>query len=273
MKKFVAIICALLCVLSLAACDGANDPSLEQTRKYVDEQKLQGVDEAFKLYLSALDYLSDSDREIPAGEELFNYNAFTLMSNQEVESFLPGVDGHGFKTALESFHLSRKTLGALEKAEDGSIRYEDYVKEQNGNQLLAKATVFCENGKADVELIFSNDLLMTLEGGSLNARASFSELMEKAGLNTLIGMGTVFAVLILISLIIACFGIIPKIQAAFAKKEEVTEAPAAPVEAPAPVVVEEEDDTELVAVIAAAIAAYEGSTNTDGFVVRSIRRR
>ena len=32
------------------------------------------------------------------------------------------------------------------------------------------------------------------------------------------------------------------------------------------------DDTELVAVIAAAIAAYEG-TSTDGFVVRSIRRR
>ena len=32
------------------------------------------------------------------------------------------------------------------------------------------------------------------------------------------------------------------------------------------------DDTELVAVIAAAIAEYEG-TGTDGFVVRSIRRR
>ena len=31
------------------------------------------------------------------------------------------------------------------------------------------------------------------------------------------------------------------------------------------------DDTELVAVIAAAIAEYEG-TGTDGFVVRSIRR-
>ena len=32
------------------------------------------------------------------------------------------------------------------------------------------------------------------------------------------------------------------------------------------------DDTELVAVIAAAIAAYEGSGSTDGFVVRSIRK-
>ena len=46
-------------------------------------------------------------------------------------------------------------------------------------------------------------------------------------------------------------------------------------EAPAPVVIQEEpetDDGELVAVIAAAIAAAEG-TSADGFVVRSIRRR
>lgn len=32
------------------------------------------------------------------------------------------------------------------------------------------------------------------------------------------------------------------------------------------------DDYELVAVIAAAIAASEGAASTDGFVVRSIRR-
>ena len=41
-------------------------------------------------------------------------------------------------------------------------------------------------------------------------------------------------------------------------------------------VIEEEvelsDDLELVAVISAAIAASEGQTSTDGFVVRSIKR-
>ena len=60
----------------------------------------------------------------------------------------------------------------------------------------------------------------------------------------------------------------------------VAAAPAAPAAAPAPAPApaeeeqEEElaDDGELVAVIAAAIAAYEGSTSTDGFVVRSIKR-
>ena len=33
-----------------------------------------------------------------------------------------------------------------------------------------------------------------------------------------------------------------------------------------------DDDTELAAVIAAAIAAYEGSKSASGYVVRSIRR-
>ena len=46
---------------------------------------------------------------------------------------------------------------------------------------------------------------------------------------------------------------------------------AAPVQAA--VVEEESDDLELVAVIAAAIAASEGAVSTDGFVVRSIRKR
>ena len=61
-------------------------------------------------------------------------------------------------------------------------------------------------------------------------------------------------------------------------EEGFTGAASAPKAAPAPAVAaaveeaEEMDDTELVAVIAAAIAAAEGTT-TDGFVVRSIKRR
>jgi sodium pump decarboxylase gamma subunit len=98
--------------------------------------------------------------------------------------------------------------------------------------------------------------------------------MTKAGLNTLMGMGTVFAVLILIAVLISCFNFIPKIQAVFSKKEKKAEAAAD--NAVAQIVeneaVQEEDDLELVAVIAAAIAAYEGSASTDGFTVRSIRK-
>jgi sodium pump decarboxylase gamma subunit len=75
-------------------------------------------------------------------------------------------------------------------------------------------------------------------------------------------------VLIIIIFVISLLGLVPKLLEKPAKKEETV---AAPVET-APVVEEElADDMELVAVIAAAIAAYEG-TSTDGFKVRSIKR-
>ena len=66
---------------------------------------------------------------------------------------------------------------------------------------------------------------------------------------------------------------IPALEEKFRKKET---APAAPAPAPAaaaePAAEVQTDDSELIAVIAAAIAAAEGTT-TDGFVVRSIKRR
>ena len=95
--------------------------------------------------------------------------------------------------------------------------------------------------------------------------------MEKAALNTLMGMGTVFGVLILISLIIYCFRFIGDLQNIGKKKQTVE----AVVTNDVPEVAEEApltDDLELVAVITAAIAASEG-TSTDSFVVRSIHRR
>ncbi len=101
---------------------------------------------------------------------------------------------------------------------------------------------------------------------------SLGEKMEKAALNTLMGMGTVFSVLILISLVIYCFRFIPNGQNQKKTAKSAAPAPVAPV--PVPVAAEEPltDDLELVAVITAAIAASTG-TAADGFVVRSIRRR
>ena len=99
--------------------------------------------------------------------------------------------------------------------------------------------------------------------------------MKNAALNTLIGMGTVFIVLIFIAWLISLFKYIGVIQDKLTKKKAAP-APAAapaPVAAPAAEEAVEEDDLELIAVIAAAIAASEGAESTDGFVVRSIKRR
>ena len=84
-------------------------------------------------------------------------------------------------------------------------------------------------------------------------------------------MGTVFIVLIFLAFIISLLKYIPAIVGKFGRKKEKKEI----VEAK-PVVEQNEvpaaDDLELVAVITAAIAAETG-TSSDGFVVRSIKRR
>ena len=122
-------------------------------------------------------------------------------------------------------------------------------------------------------------MFMKLQSAALNPTSTVGELMANAGLNTLVGMGTVFVVLILISLIISCFKVIPKIQENAARKKAAQKEVAGVDNAVTQIVEQEtveeaeEDDCELVAVIAAAIAASEGAVTTDGFVVRSIRRR
>lgn len=101
------------------------------------------------------------------------------------------------------------------------------------------------------------------------------ETMARAGLNTVMGISIVFCALAFISIVIAIEG---KIFTAIAKKKaapkvvEKKEEPVAAVE-------DLSSDEELVAVITAAIYAYEAEAAggayvpADGLVVRSIRRR
>ena len=115
-------------------------------------------------------------------------------------------------------------------------------------------------------------LLLDLE--KVNAQVGPGEALT----NTLIGMGTVFVVLILISIIIFLLKFIPKL---FEKKAVPAPAQDKPVEKKE--VVQEQkpvvnDDTQIVAVIMAAIAAQmEAETGVpvpaDGLVIRSIKKR
>ena len=129
--------------------------------------------------------------------------------------------------------------------------------------------------------LIADEDLSKVETISFSPVYTTGEKMAKAGMNTLMGMGVVFVVLIFISWLISMFKYISVFEAKMkAKKNAAPAAPAAPApaSAPAPTAApaEEEnltDDTELVSVITAAIAAYEGKETVDnGLVVRSIKR-
>ena len=107
--------------------------------------------------------------------------------------------------------------------------------------------------------IFSNpDVMHTL---------SFGEKMLASTITMIMGLGITFTVLILIWIFIAIMG---KVLGTGRKPAAAPAAAApAPVETKAPV--EEASDDSLVAVIAAAIAAYQGA-NANNLVVKKITR-
>ena len=196
---------------------------------------------------------------------------------EEVKTEMANLLAAGEEYAIFA-DLCDKWLAAMEVSGNYvSYDADSFTITKSGKTLTTDLMLKFENREVVFQLVY-NYHNMELTGVTINVVYSFSEKMSTAALNTVICMSIVFAVLICISLIINGFKIFPYLEAK--KKEKEAAARAAQVETNVVTQIEQReeqeqeyvDDTELVAVIAAAIAAYEG-TSTDGFVVRSIRRR
>lgn len=111
---------------------------------------------------------------------------------------------------------------------------------------------------------------------TVNGDYSRGEVLKKAGLNTLLGMGTVFIVLIIIALVISLFNFLPGVKESKPGKKEEKEVVKPALEKTVETVkAAASNDAEIQAVIAAAIAAYAEETGQDssGYFVRKIVRR
>ena len=176
------------------------------------------------------------------------------------------VDSENFLSMIEAWKAGEAECGAFKS-------YGEFETEMTSSGIVVSTEAEYENKTADIEFTFDEEQQM--DSLTINAHYSTAEILKKAGLNTILGMGPVFVVLIFISFIISLFRFIPELEKKFKNKKtaEPAKAPApAPVPVAEPAAEEASDDAELVAVISAAIAAAEG-TSADGFVVRSIKRR
>ena len=194
-------------------------------------------------------------------------------SVEEIEETIAYYESYGEDGAL-LVELCEKWLAAMEVsgAYVGMVE-DEFTVTKSGKTLTTDLLLEFEDREVLFELVY-NYHDMELTGVTIEPVYSLGEKMAKAALNTVICMSIVFAVLILISLIISCFKIFPYFEKKKAEEAKLAEK----------VFLEEDDDeeedetpqltddTELVAVIAAAIAACTG-TSTSDFVVRSIRRR
>lgn len=249
MKKILLVLALAGCVLGMTAC--GSDATAEEFPISVEDMS------------RTTESLIESMEQATVREEV-EYAA------AQMDTMYGSGTGELFTSACENWKAAKEEIGSYDGVVSDSVRVEGTVE---------KFTVFFEISgsirNADVELYYTEDRLVVPEM-MISPQYTLGEKMEKAALNTLLGMGTVFIVLILIMFIIMAFGIIPKIEKSLAgkKAKNNVNADAAVDNTIAQIVEKEElsDDTELVAVIAAAIAASEGAATTDGFVVRSIKR-
>ena len=178
------------------------------------------------------------------------------------------------KTICDDYYNYKKedTLGEFVEFGDSKVENVENsvkvtLKVTYEKQILTVTAVYKEiSGSIVLSDIETKASAAEGEGGSK------LESLKNAGLNTLMGISIVVLMLAFISILISLFGFIPKLQDKLSKKKE--DVQTAAVDNVVAQIEEKEElsnDTELVAVITAAICAAE-NTSGDSFVVRSIRK-
>lgn len=263
MKKLLSFLCVLTCVFALTACGS------QTTLSDVENQKVQYCQQyADNIFALAQAYGTPESIE----ELTTNYN------KQELAYFFQSLFYSQFGNSIEAefgaFEGLLTTYTNTVDAMGGIVSTGNSTYDIKGKEITISMPLEGVNCNGTYVVTFTNDIFTKFVSAEFSAKTSISQKLSEAGkhmgnagLNTVLGMCTVFLMLILISAIISSFNLFNggKKKASPAKVETVSNT------------VEEEseelsDDTELVAVIMAAISAYEGNASTDGFVVRSIRR-
>lgn len=219
--------------------------------------------------------LSEKDAALATGESYMS--TFAAMDKITAEYYKDNANGFlGEAAEVYYGYLENDTLGEYKEITESSVEEEKdgYLVTVTAEFEKAKLTMKLECKHISGQLTPTGLVFSTEDTGS----KSLGKKLADAGLNTLIGLFTVFLILILISYIISLFKYIPAIQEKMSKKNDKKNVELAAIQNTAAQIEQKEQkeeeelvgDSELVAVITAAIVA--SGTSTDGFVVRSVRR-
>jgi hypothetical protein len=263
MKKKIALALSMvMMILMLSAC-GTDPTTVDYNGYSYDDLK----DDLYECYYMVSGVASIYDQAGYTAETVPDDVTTTLTTSY-------GVTAEEMEAADTWLSIVDEVGDFVEEDEDS------FSVTKSGSTLTTDMTMKFENKDVDFQVVYEY-YSMEITGITIEPIYTTGEKMQKAGLNTLISITIVFCVLILISLLIACFNIFPYLEKKKAEKAKAA-APAsaaAPIPAAAPVAAPvaastavQTNDTELIAVIAAAIAAGTG-TSTSDFVVRSINRR
>lgn len=260
-KKLVLLLCLIACLFAITACSSKKEAA---TFEY-DEAT---VKETATLWMDS-----------------WNQMDFSIYDDATLEEYVSsGQMDEATRTVFATWRQTQSNIGDF-------VKVKDVVIEEAGDMITVIFTVDYEGTKNNVIFKIPFDSSLNVDSNAIIVEESqaISNKMESALLNIIIGMGTVFVVLIFISCLIGMFKIIPMIQKKMDKRQEAEMDVVTAIDHTVSQIVEQEeleemeaveelvDDGELVAVITAAIMASMTSNGeevpADGLVVRSIKRR
>lgn len=258
-----------------AATEKATEAQTEAAVAAAEEELTELASEAAEAESAAAEAESESETEALSQEEQLkqtmtqNLTSFNSYTDDQLAQMMER-DNASAKLIAANWSSVKEELGNFTEI----TRVEEPVRSEDGySYTIICHTKYEKTGDTDVVVTYEQNAKDQSVSFSWDIQYSMGKLIERAGLNTVMGIGIVFLALLFLSFLIGRLHIIPDlIEKKEAEKAPV--APAAPAPVAAPVVEEEEDlmdDLELVAVITAAIAASE-TTSGDGFVVRSIKK-
>ncbi len=272
MKRPVLLLLTALMILTMTACGKEkesadyNETTVNQVTKNVIALMQKSVNP------SMAEKIASADEE--------DLKAF----ESEIASMGLGIKGEAFQSGYASYTDAVKgDLGEIVDVADNMEITAD--KDAITCDIKVTGTKRFPDGSPRTATV---EIMMTKRGTvtsvTYNVDRTFGEKITNAALNTVLGMGTTFCLLIFISLVIWLMGSI--VQGMDRKKtQEMVAKESAADQVVSQIAAREEaakakntaDDNELIAVISAAIAAYESeargvNVSPDTFIVRSLRR-
>ena len=296
MKKIVLLFSMIAVLFSLTGCsDGQEKLDFEYTQTDIvgdtlyQSYQFHNASDAYRAYLA------DSEEELAkallggvnnfdaAIEECGEFEGYRLKDGNSMDfdfAALQSQDETVYYAAIEQLNtLVANVKYSIEESGDTVIVKVDAV---HANRDVVYTYIYEKNPAYDYAQELYSQSVAPYQVKEVTAAPDYamSEKMYKAAMNTLMGMGTVFIVLIFIAFVIGQFEKLNKASVAISNwwenrknkkvSEETTEE--APVAASV-VTANPMDDSQLVAVITAAVvAASTAAGGTDKLIVRSIRK-
>ncbi len=256
-KVLIPLLAVVMCMMAFTGC--------EKTSSQIESEAVEAIREA--TLESIATYTQDQFAAVLTGIPFEQYQIYAESGNVFVS--LPFMND--FSNRWKYFVDNHGEC--VEAVVDETLR-EEY-------EYTSRIIMTGEDGKQMAMTIFydknGQPYKTTIADYVDESNKTFGDKMAEAGGNTIIGLATVFAVLILLALIIYCFRFVnaaaipPSKKKAAAEEKKPAPVKAAPAPAPVAAAPDPMDDLQLIAVITAAIAAAEDKP-AEGFVVRSIRR-